>query len=174
MTAAARLRARDRLTGLLTTLAQARWPATLVLPRTAFSVMSKPFVIFRPVRLEQVVVVTTCDASFSQERKRRCRETFLTRITTCGVEKGASICTTIEFNSTVIHRVTGSELAAEQAVLTNSVDRQLYVRPWVDALLIREPQGGSDWRSRLEVLGIMVTGANSPSDHLQKMASISQ
>ena len=44
--------------------------------------------------------------------------------------------------------------------------------PLVEALLKGEPQGGSVWRSRLEVLGIMVTDATSPFDHLQTTGSI--
>ena len=55
----------------------------------------------------------TFDASFDEERKLRSQEGVLHR-----VEKGAIICTMIEFSSTVIHRVTGSSLAAETAALT--------------------------------------------------------
>ena len=50
-------------------------------------------------------------------------------ITTRGVEKEASVCTMVEFNSTVIHRLTGSTLAAESA----PVDKRIYVRLLVEA-----------------------------------------
>ena len=57
----------------------------------------------RPVSLEEVVVATTLDSSSAQK-------------------KAASISTVIEFNSTIIHCVTGSTLAAEAAALANVVD----------------------------------------------------
>ena len=43
---------------------------------------------------------------------------------TRSVEKGASVCTIIDFNGTVIHKVMGSTLAAESAALANAVDRR--------------------------------------------------
>ena len=88
-------------------------------------------------------------------------------MTTRSVDKGASIFSMIEFNSTVIHRVIKKYVYG-----THAVYRQLYLRLLVEALLTGEPQGGSVWRSRLEVLGIMVTDATSPFDHLQTMGSI--
>ena len=85
----------------------------------------------------------------------------MTKITTRGVEQRASVCTMIEFNSTVIDRVIGSVLAA------NAVDRQLYVRLLVDVSQKGEAQGGSDWGSPREITGILGTDAKSLFDHQQ-------
>ena len=46
-----------------------------------------------------------------------------------------------ECNSTVIHRVIGSTLAAESAALATALDRQLDVRLWLDSILFGERQG---------------------------------
>ena len=64
-------------------------------------------------------------------------------ITTRSVERGASICTMTEFHSRVIHKKSGTTLAAEPASLANAVDSQLYVSLLVEASLKGEPQGGS-------------------------------
>ena len=49
--------------------------------------------------------------------------------------------------------------------MANAVEHHHYVRVLVEALLKGEPEGGSDWRSRLEVPGIMVTDGKSQCDH---------
>ena len=54
--------------------------------------MPIPVVMFRPVCLEDVAVVTAFD-SFSEERKGRSQGTFLTMVTSRGVERGASVFT---------------------------------------------------------------------------------
>ena len=48
----------------------------------------------------------------------------------------------IEFESTVIHRVIGSTLAAETAAVANVVDRQLNARLAVEAFMKSETEGG--------------------------------
>ena len=53
--------------------------------------LSKPVIVFRPVRLEEAEVVTTFDASLAKERKGRSQRGFM-----------ASICTLVEFSITVI------------------------------------------------------------------------
>ena len=80
----------------------------------------------RRVCLEEVV--TIFDVSFAQATKGRSQGTH-------SIEKGASICTMVEHNSTVTRRVMGSTLAAESAALANAVGRQLYVKLLVEALL---------------------------------------
>ena len=92
------------------------------------------------------------------------------RVTCVYSRKGSQICAT---NCTVIYQVIGSTLAAGSEALANAVCRQLYVLLLVEAVLKGKPQGGPDWRSRLEVPGIMVADAKSPG-HLQKTFSISQ
>ena len=55
-------------------------------------------------------------------------EDFITTITTHGVENESAVCTMVEFNSTVVHRVIGSTLAAESAALATARGRQFFLR----------------------------------------------
>ena len=86
-----------------------KWSATDV--RALNNLVSKvkmpiPVVMFRLVCLEEVAVVTAFDA-FSEERRGCSQGTFLTMMTSRGVDKGASVCTIIEVVSTVLYRVIG-------------------------------------------------------------------
>ena len=123
--------------------------------------MSNSVVTLRLVCLEEVVVLTTFDAFSGQERKKGSSQgSFL--ITIRGVKKKDQHLYHDRVQQHCHPQGDGSAHLAQ-------VDRQLYVWPLVEALLKGEPPGGSVW---LEVLGIMVTDATSPFDHLQTTGSI--
>ena len=65
-----------------------------------------------------------------------------------------------------------STLAAESASLSTALDRQLYARLLVEALVHGEPDCSEGWRYRLRVPGILVTDAKSLYDHLHKTGSV--
>ena len=52
------------------------------------------------------------------------------------------------------------------------MDRQLYARLLLEAILHGEPEFNEGWRHRLKVPGVVVTGAKSLYDHLRTTGSI--
>ena len=107
---------------------------------------SKRIPMFRSVRLVKLVVLTAFDAHFAKDLTAE--SGLITTITACGVENEQTVFTMVEFNRTVIHRVIGSMQAAESAVLATALDRLLFL---LELILCGEPQGGTDWRSRLRI-----------------------
>ena len=65
---------------------------------------SEPVLVVRPASLAKLVVLTAFDASFSRERKGRSQGGLITTVTAGGVENEPTVCTTVEFHCTVIHR----------------------------------------------------------------------
>ena len=64
-------------------------------------------------------------------------------------------------------------MAAESAALSKSLDRQLYLRSMVESLPHGQPElRDTDWRVHLRVPGILLTGAKSLYEHLQKDGSL--
>ena len=63
-------------------------------------------------------------------------------------------------------------MAAESASLSLALDRQLYLRLLIEAVLYGEPELGPNWRHELKVPGILVTDARSLYDHINKTGSL--
>ena len=82
------------------------------------------------------------------------------------------MCNVVEFHSGTISRVTGSTLAAESASMALAVDRHLFVRLLLEAVLYGEPRYGEAWRTHLKVGGSVVTDAKSLYDHMNKTGAI--
>ena len=117
-------------------------------------------------------VVTMSDASFAAEPGCRSQAGFVTIVTSGSIEAASVPATLVEFQSSTIHRVVRSTLAAEAASLSTALDRQLYVRLVLEALLHGEPETTPCWRNQLRVPGLMVVDAKSLFDHLSTTGSI--
>ena len=63
-------------------------------------------------------------------------------------------------------------MAAESSSLSTSLDRHLFLRVLLEAILYGEPDFEEDRRSKLKIPGICVTDAGSLYDHLNKTGSI--
>ena len=124
--------------------------------------------MFRPLDLENLTILTIMDASFANEEGSKSQMGFLNLMTTSSVESGPSICNNVEFQSTTISRIVRSTMAAESASLSQAVDRQLYLRLFIECALFGEPDLTGDWRMSLKIPGIVVTDAKSMYDHLCK------
>jgi len=117
-------------------------------------------------------VLTSFDASFAREPGMKSQLGFMTFLTTGPVEQEETVCNIAEFQSSTIHRVVKSTLAAEAASMSTALDRQLYLRLLLEAILDGEPACGPDWRHRLKIPGILITDARSLYDHLNKTGSV--
>ena len=93
-------------------------------------------------------------------------------ITTTDIVHRPAACNIVEFQSSTIPRRVKSTLAAEGAALSTAIDRHLYLRLLIQAILHRETEYTSNWRAELVVPGICVTDAGSLYDHLHKTGSI--
>ena len=109
---------------------------------------SEPIPVFWPSPVKQVVVAAF-DSSVAKERRRQ------------DSSQRSLLAVPRKNQQSVIRSVIGSTLAAECAALARALGRQLYVRLLLESLLFREPEGGTDWPSRLRILGILVTDATS-------------
>jgi len=116
-------------------------------------------------------VLTSFDASFAREPGMKSQLGFMTFLTTGPVEQEETVCNIAEFQSSTIHRVVKSTLAAEAASMSTALDRQLYLRLLLEAILYGEPACGPDWRHRLKIPGILIADARSLYDHLNKTGS---
>jgi len=117
-------------------------------------------------------VLTSFDASFAREPGMKSQLGFMTFLTTGLIEQEETVCNVAEFQSSTIHRVVKSTLAAEAASMSTALDRQLYLRLLLEAILYGEPACGPDWRHRLKIPGILITDARSLYDHLNKTGSV--
>ena len=81
-------------------------------------------------------------------------------------------CAMVEFNSTTITRVVKSTMAAESASLSIALDRNLYLRLLLEAMIYGEPEMGSEWKHNLKIKGVLVTDARSLFDHLSTTGSV--
>ena len=121
--------------------------------------------------VSDLCVVTSFDASFGGEPGMKSQLGFITFLTSSLVVKQETSCNIVEFQSSTIRRVVKSTMAAEAASMSTALDRQLYLRLLVEALLHGEPERGPDWRHKLKVAGILITDARSLFDHLNKTGS---
>ncbi len=63
-------------------------------------------------------------------------------------------------------------MAAESSSLSLAVDRSLFLRLVLEAVLYSEPNISSEWRHHLKVPGVLGTDAKSLFDHLHKVGSL--
>eukprot|EP00959_Pyramimonas_sp_CCMP1952_P074081 1548138-Pyramimonas_sp.AAC.1 len=63
-------------------------------------------------------------------------------------------------------------MAAESAAMSVALDRQLYLRLLIEAMLYGEPLLQGDWRLALKVPGALVADAKSLDDHACKIGSM--
>ena len=126
----------------------------------------------RKVELSKLLVLTPFDASYAKEPGSKSQSGFMNLLTSSEVHEQKSVANLVEFHSGTIPRVVGSTMAAESAALSTAIDRHLYVRLLIEALLMGEPEYGTDWRKKLKIPGTLVTDAKSLFDHLHKTGSI--
>ena len=96
-------------------------------------------IIFELVRLDKVQLVTFLDASFGKEEGCRSQSGMITLLTDDRVATQRTPACVVEFHSVRIPRIVKSTLAAESASLSTALDRQLYARLLLEALLHGEP-----------------------------------
>ena len=191
----------NEITEFKSALQRVRWPVTHLLPELVYSVsalaqgsvkrvlhmralnelidrlldlnkkgMCK--LVFRPVPIDKLVVLTILGASFANEIGSKSQMGFLNLIADAAVSTVSSTVNTVEFQSTTITRIVRSTMAAESASLAQAVDRQLYLRLLIECMLYGEPDLTKDWRMHLKIPGLVVTDAKSMCDHLGKSGSI--
>jgi hypothetical protein len=129
-------------------------------------------ITFRKLDLDNLVVVTSLDASFAKEPGMKSQCGFISMITTKNISQQPALCNIVEYSSTRISRVVKSTMAAESASLSLALDRLLYLRLLIEAVLYGEPELGPNWRHELKVPGILVTDARSLYDHINKTGSL--
>ena len=78
----------------------------------------------------------------------------------------------VEHQSKRITRVVKSSFAAESASLSMAVDKHLFARVLLQALMYGEDQIGADWRKDLTVNGYVVTDARALFDHITTTGSL--
>ena len=117
-------------------------------------------------------LVTFLDASFGKEEGCRSQSGMLTVMTDDRVATQRTPACILEYHSVRIPRIVKSTLAAESASLSTALDRQLYARLLLEALLHGEPDCTEGWRYRLRIPGVLVTDAKSLYDHLHKTGSV--
>ena len=144
----------------------------LVLNLTAVKDAGRARMVLNKVDLRKPVVVTHFDASFAQEAGMKSQCGFLTFLAPEEVARQSVKTTMLEFQSSTIARVVKSTMAAESAALSTAIDRHLYVRLLLQAVMNGEPEYGQDWRLHLKVPGIVVTDARSLFDHMSKTGSV--
>ena len=127
---------------------------------------------FRKLDLSDLQVVTPFDASFAREPGMKSQLGFMNLITSKYIIEQECLCNVVEFQSSTIHRVVKSTLAAEAAALSTAIDRQLYLRLLLESFVYGEPECGPDWRHKLKIPGVLVTDAKSLYDHLSKTGSV--
>jgi hypothetical protein len=128
--------------------------------------------VFRKLNLSKLIVVTSLDASFAKEEGMKSQCGFISMITEDKILHEPTLCNIVEFQSTKISRVVKSTMAAESAGLSLALDRQLYLRLLLEAILYGEPDMGPMWRHELKIPGILVTDARSLHDHINKTGSL--
>ena len=128
--------------------------------------------MFRKLDMDNLVVVTSLDASFSKEEGMKSQCGFISVITENKILEQPTLCSIVEYQSTRISRVVKSTMAAESAALSLALDRQLYLRFMLEAVLYGEPPMGPNWRHELKIPGILVTDARSLHDHINKTGSL--
>jgi hypothetical protein len=102
-------------------------------------------ITFRKLDLDNLVVVTSLDASFAKEPGMKSQCGFISMITTKDISQQPALCNIVEYSSTRISRVVKSTMAAESASLSLALDRQLYLRLLIEAVLY----GGTRVRTKL-------------------------
>ena len=122
--------------------------------------------------ITQLKCITMSDASFAKEPGSKSQAGFVTMVTGDDVDCASVHATWVEYQSSTIHRVVRSTLAAEAASLSTAMDRQLYVRLVAESMLYGEPTITPAWRSELKIPGILVVDARSLYDHLKTTGSI--
>jgi hypothetical protein len=127
--------------------------------------------VFHKLDLDNLVVVTSFGASFAKEEGQKSQCGFVSMMTENKILEEPTLCI-VEFQSTRVARVVKSTMAAESAGLSLALDRQLYVRLLLEAILFGEPSMGPNWRHALKIPGILGTDARSLHDHINKTGSL--
>jgi hypothetical protein len=139
------------------------------------------------IDLATVRVITPFDASFAGEDGGKSQAGFLNLVTDDRTLSGEALANVVEFGSNKISRVVRSTMAAESAALSLALDRQLYVRMLLEALMYGERAQGYRWKENLSIPGMvlaqtrtqafivpgnMVTDAKSLYDHLSRTGNL--
>ena len=90
--------------------------------------------------LEQLHVITVCDASFAKEVGMKSQGGFFNLITSGAIMSGPAFVSNVEFSSNTINRVVRSTMAAESASLSTALDRQLFLRLLIESMIYGEPK----------------------------------
>jgi hypothetical protein len=162
------------LTGKANQATFADWRLLYKLQKEAAEIVERKeaCIVFRKLNLDDLVVVTSLDASFAKEEGKKSQCGFISMITENKILEEPTLCDIVEFQSTRISRVVKSTMAAESAGLSLALDRQLYLRLLLEAILLGEPNMGPNWRHELKIPGILVTDARSLHDHINKTGSL--
>ena len=150
------------------------WRRLYVLQKEAMELVAKneACIVFRKLDVNKLIVVTSLDASFAKEEGMKSQCGFISVVTEEKILREPTLCDIVEFISTKISRVVKSTMAAESAALSLALDRQLYLRLMLEAVLHGEPSMGPMWRHELKIPGILVTDARSLHDHINKTGSL--
>jgi hypothetical protein len=150
------------------------WKQLYKLQTEALDLVSKneACIVFRKLDMDNLLIVTSLDASFSKEEGMKSQCGFISVITENTILDQPTLCSIVEYQSTRITRVVKSTMAAESAALSLALDRQLYLRLMLEAILYGEPPMGPNWRHELKIPGILVTDARSLHDHINKTGSL--
>ncbi|CAE8702081.1 unnamed protein product [Polarella glacialis] len=142
---------------------------------------------FKAIDLTCPRVITPFDASFANEDGGKSQAGYVTIVTDDRVLTQEAVGNLVEFGSNKIHRVVRSTMAAESAALSIALDKQLYVRMLLEALLYGERSFSPEWKEHMTIPGMvmaqtrtkefcvtgnMVTDAKSLYDHLSKTGNL--
>ncbi|CAE8672228.1 unnamed protein product [Polarella glacialis] len=142
---------------------------------------------FKAIDLTCPRVITPFDASFANEDGGKSQAAYVTVVTDDRVLTQEAVGNLVEFGSNKIHRVVRSTMAAESAALSIALDKQLYVRMLLEALLYGERSFSPEWKEHMTIPGMvmaqtrtkefcvagnMVTDAKSLYDHLSKTGNL--
>jgi hypothetical protein len=125
-----------------------------------------------PVELGEVNVVTYFDASLGKEDGYKSQAGMVTFVTDARALEKMTYANRVEHQSKKITRVVKSSLAAESASLSMAVDKHLFARVLLQALMFGEERIGTDWRKDLTVGGYVVTDARALYDHITTTGSL--
>ena len=127
---------------------------------------------YHAVDLSNVTVVTYFDASLGKEEGYKSQAGMMTFVTSAAALEKMTIANRVEHHSKKISRVVKSSMAAEAASLSMAVDKHLFTRVLLQALMYGEANIGSDWRKDLKISGYVVTDARALYDHITTTGSL--
>ena len=126
----------------------------------------------RPIDLSSVCIVTYFDASLGKEEGCKSQAGMMTFATDQEALTNMTAANRVEHHPKRITRVVKSSLAAEAASLSMAVDKHLFTRILLQALMHGEDRIGADWRKDMHVGGYMVTDARALFDHITTTGSL--